>query len=113
MARGVVQSLCRIPSRVRHRTDHARRRETRLVSQATFRALAGLWRSGLDVFWRDFSALVWNAAESVVPTAHPAVAPYPASVAAAETLSAETVVRRRTINPMLITSHFHQRRSPR
>src|SRR6266581_3373108 len=105
MARGVVQSLCRIASRVRHRTDHARRRETRLVSQVTFRALSGLWRSGLDVFWRDFSALVWNAAESVVPTAHLAVAPYHASVGtAAEDCFAGIGARPRNISPKLISS---------
>jgi prepilin signal peptidase PulO-like enzyme (type II secretory pathway) len=113
-----VQSFCRIASWIDHRFDHTDRRQAHVVGKAAFRALSGVRRGKLDVFWRSFSALVCRTAQSVmtrnigplevyVPTSKASVR------AAAEALLSGTVARAANISLRLMNSHFHQRRSPR
>ena len=67
VARCVVQLVRRIASPSSDRLGYACRRETCLVSQTTLWTISGIWRADLDIFWRDRSALVRNAAQPVMP----------------------------------------------
>ena len=67
--RAVLFSLFRrITSRFSDRLGHACRGKTCLVSETTVWTLSGIRRTGLDVFWRNRSALVRNAAQPVMPS---------------------------------------------
>src|SRR5213082_2367194 len=106
MARGVVQSFCRVGARFNCWIDHARCREACLVGEAAVRALPGVWRAKLALLWRRFFSLVCRIVQSVASRRRSRVAPYQASVGiVADGWLAGTVVRRCNINPKLMSSH--------